>query len=122
MGNEGYNVYARSPDGNQVVAIVPRQFVRVDFDNAGEMEITVPKRMIDGISILNQGSENCTSQLYTCGTSAESTSARVEVIAAVVLALFVGAVIGFVRFKGTTKFTKALAFFLFLRNSAVGYC
>jgi hypothetical protein len=34
--------------------------------------------------------------------SAESTSARVEVIAAVVLALLVGALIGFLRFKGTT--------------------
>jgi hypothetical protein len=40
--------------------------------------------------------------IYTCGTSAESTSARVEVIAAVVLALLVGALIGFLRFKGTT--------------------
>jgi hypothetical protein len=44
----------------------PGQIERVDFDNAGEMEITVPKRMIDGISMLNQGSENCSSQLYTC--------------------------------------------------------
>ena len=49
MGNEGYNVYVRSPDGNQVVAIDSGQFVRVNFDNAGEMEITVPKRMIDDI-------------------------------------------------------------------------
>ena len=40
--------------------------------------------------------------IYTCGTSAESTSARVEVKAAVVLALLVGALIGIVRFKGTT--------------------
>ena len=66
MGNEGYNVYVRSPDGNQVAAMEPGPFVRVNFDNAGEMEITVPKRMIDGISMLNQGSENCSSQLYTC--------------------------------------------------------
>jgi hypothetical protein len=66
------------------------------------MEITVPKSVIDGISILNQGSENCTSKLYTCGTSAESTSARAEVIAAVVLPLLGGALIGFLRFKGTT--------------------
>jgi hypothetical protein len=66
LGNEGYNVYVRSPDGNQVVAMEPGPFVRVNFDNAGEMEITMPKRMIDGISMLNQGSENCSSQLYTC--------------------------------------------------------
>jgi hypothetical protein len=79
-------VYVRSPDCNQVVAIEHGQFVRVDFDNAGELEITVPKRMIEGISMLNQGSENCSSQLYTCGTLAESTSARAEVIAAAVLA------------------------------------
>ena len=57
MGNEDYNVYVRSPDGNQVVAIEHGQFVRVDFDNADEMEITVPKRMINGISMLNQGWE-----------------------------------------------------------------
>jgi len=48
-GNEGYNVYIRSPDGNQVVAMEHGQFVRVDFDSAREMEITAPKRMIDGI-------------------------------------------------------------------------
>jgi hypothetical protein len=42
-------VYVRSPDGNQVVAMEHGQFVRVNLDNADEMEITVPKRMIDGI-------------------------------------------------------------------------
>ena len=42
-------MYVRSPDGNQVVAMEHGQFVRVDFDSAGEMEITAPKRMIDGI-------------------------------------------------------------------------
>jgi hypothetical protein len=40
--------------------------------------------------------------IYTWGTSAESTSARVELIVAVVLALLGGALIGFLRFKGTT--------------------
>jgi hypothetical protein len=65
LSNEGYNVYVRSPDSNlRVVAIEPGHFIGVDFDNAGEMEITVPKRMIDGISMLNQGSEDCSSQLY----------------------------------------------------------
>jgi len=49
LGNEGCNVYVRSPDGNQVVAMEHGQFVRVNFDNADEMEITVPKGMIDGI-------------------------------------------------------------------------
>ena len=49
LGNEGCNVHVRSPDGNQVVAMEHGQFVRVNFDNADEMEITVPKRMIDGI-------------------------------------------------------------------------
>jgi hypothetical protein len=40
FGNEGYNVYARSPDSNlRVVALESGQFERVDFDNAGEMEI-----------------------------------------------------------------------------------
>jgi hypothetical protein len=40
LGNEGYDVYARSPDSYlRVVAIEPGRFVRVDFDNAGEMEI-----------------------------------------------------------------------------------
>jgi hypothetical protein len=33
-------VYVRSPESNlRVIAIGPGQFVRVDFDNAGEMEI-----------------------------------------------------------------------------------
>jgi hypothetical protein len=68
----------------------------------------VPMRMIDGISMLNQGSEDCSSQLYACGTSVESTSARVEVTAAVVLTLLVGALIGFVRFKGTTPSSRRL--------------
>jgi len=48
LGNEGCNVYVRSPDGKQVVAMEHGQFVRVSFDKADEMEITVPKRMIDG--------------------------------------------------------------------------
>ena len=40
LGNEGYNVYVRSPDSTlRVVAIDPGQFARVDFDNAREMEI-----------------------------------------------------------------------------------
>jgi hypothetical protein len=40
LGNEGYNVYVRPPDSNlRVVAIEPVQFVRVDFDDADEMEI-----------------------------------------------------------------------------------
>ena len=59
-------MHVRSPDGIQVVAIESGQIVRVDFDSAGEMEITAPKRMIDGISMLNQGSEFTT--IYTCGT------------------------------------------------------
>ena len=60
-------MYIRSPDGNQVVEMEHGQFVRVDFDSAREMEITAPKRMIDGISMLNQGSEFTT--IYICGTS-----------------------------------------------------
>jgi hypothetical protein len=39
-------VYVRSPDSNlRVAAIGPGQFVRVDFDNAGEIKDTVPKRI-----------------------------------------------------------------------------
>jgi hypothetical protein len=51
LDNEVYNVYVRSPRRQRrgVLAIEPRQFVRVDFDKAGEMEITLPNRMLDGI-------------------------------------------------------------------------
>lgn len=39
LGNEGYNVYVVPLTTIQGVAIEPGQFVRVDFGNAGEMEI-----------------------------------------------------------------------------------
>jgi hypothetical protein len=39
LDNEGYSVYVGHLTTIQGVAIEPGQFVRVDFGNAGEMEI-----------------------------------------------------------------------------------
>jgi hypothetical protein len=50
-------VHVRSPRRQRrgVLVIEPRQFVRVDFEKAGEMELTLPNRMLDGIPMVKSG-------------------------------------------------------------------
>ena len=71
-------MYVRSPDGNQVVAMGHGQFVRVNFDNADEMEIQCQRGSSTAYIHVKSGIgelQFTTIYIYTCGTSAESTSA-----------------------------------------------
>lgn len=50
-------MHVRSPRRQRrgVLVIEPRHFVRVDFEKAGEMEITLPNRMLYGIPMVKSG-------------------------------------------------------------------
>lgn len=93
--------------------------VRFDFDKAGEVELTLPKSMIDGISMVKAGDKDVEFQTISSTGSASTVkfvvpegSNSVEIsgatvvpefgtfVALVMAALLVG-VIGIVRFKGT---------------------
>ncbi|HVX02344.1 MAG TPA: plastocyanin/azurin family copper-binding protein [Nitrososphaera sp.] len=92
--------------------------VNVAFDKAGEMQLTLPKAMIDGVKAVTAGGQNVdftqvsstatdTTIKFTApagSTSVDITGATVVpefgVIAALVLAVSLVAVIGIARFKG----------------------
>jgi predicted secreted protein with PEFG-CTERM motif len=92
----------------------------VDFDGAGEVQLTLPKTMIDGISMVKAGSSDVAFETVSStdtdttikltvpdgGSSVEVIGATVVpefgVIAALVLAISLVAVIGFARFRGSS--------------------
>jgi hypothetical protein len=100
--------------------INPEESVMVDFSSAGEVEVTLPKNMIDGISMVKAGDQDLefetvsstdaeTTIKFTVpegNTSAEIFGATVVpefgVIAGLVLAMLLVAVIGIARFRGTS--------------------
>ncbi len=105
------------------LAIEPNVAVKLKFDGQGEVQLTLPKSMIDGISSV-EGNNNQIE--FTKIDSADSTTvtftvpsgvSEVEirgatvvpefgVIAALILAASLVAVIGFARFKGTLGFGR----------------
>jgi phosphate transport system permease protein/phosphate transport system substrate-binding protein len=100
------------------ITIVPEQSVQVTFEGSGEVELTLPKTMIDGITTVMAGSQ--TIEHETVSTSSSSTTIRFtipdgttmveiqgamvvpefEVIALLVLAVSIVGLVGFTRFKG----------------------
>jgi hypothetical protein len=121
LGGQSYIVASKSSAFMRVSAatINPTESVVVEFSNPGEVELTLPKSMIDGISMVKAGDKELEFQTVS-STEAETTikftvpeeNKSVEisgatvvpefgVIAALVLAALLVAVVGVARFKGT---------------------
>lgn len=58
------------------VSITPEQYVTVELEGAGEIELTLPKSMIDGITMVRAGSEDIN---YEASESSSSTTIRFTV-------------------------------------------
>jgi basic membrane protein A len=121
LGGQRYTVASKSTAFMRVASatINPNESVVVEFTNAGEVELTLPKSMIDGISMVKAGDREL--QFQTVSSTGDQTTIKfmvpeddksVEisgatvvpefgVIAALVLAALLVAVIGIARFKGT---------------------
>ncbi|MGI0012065.1 MAG: BMP family lipoprotein [Nitrososphaera sp.] len=122
LGGESYTVSSKSIAFMRVSAatINPNESVVVEFSNAGEVELTLPRSMIDGISMIKAGdnelefetvssTEGETTIKFTVpeeDKSVEISGATVVpefgVIAALVLGVMLVAVIGLVRFRDTS--------------------
>jgi len=119
--DQQFTITGRSADSKvRVITINPGSSVKVEFDKAGEVELTLPKSMINGISMVKAGdtelefqtlssSDTMTTIMFTVPEGSSSadiygTSVVPEfgVIAALVLAVLLVSVIGIARFKGTT--------------------
>jgi len=119
LGDQTYAITGIST-GSKVNAatINSGKSVRFDFDKAGDVELTLPKSMIDGISMVKAGDKDLAFQ--TISTTGSASTIKFEVpegsnsveisgttvvpefgtfVALVLAALLVG-VIGIVRFKG----------------------
>jgi predicted secreted protein with PEFG-CTERM motif len=111
-----YTVTAMSADTSvTAVEINPGQSVQVEFEGAGEVELTLPKSMISGnlmvngqaAEVVSDDAQSTTISLTVPESGAvEITGATVipefGVIAALVLAASLVAVIGVARFKGSS--------------------
>lgn len=97
--------------------INPEQSVEVEFEGSGDVELTLPKNMIDGITAVTAGGQaiehtktegaTSTTLKFTLpeGTDAVEIQAAMvvpefEVVAALILAAAIVGVVGFMRFKG----------------------
>src|SRR5574341_936737 len=121
VGTDSYGVIGRSDTAHVTsVAINPNESVRVEFDAAGEVELTLPKSMIDGISMVKAGANEVPFETVSStetGTTIKLTVPSGEdsveiigttvvpefgIIAALVLAASLAAMIGFARFRGNS--------------------
>lgn len=116
--------YSISGESTSVTAtsfkINPEESVQVEFDGAGEVWLTLPKTMIDGIHTVRAGSQTIsfspveststsTTIRFTVPQGADSVEImgamvvpEFGVIAALILAASLVAVIGFARFRGSS--------------------
>jgi predicted secreted protein with PEFG-CTERM motif len=122
-GGEAFKVISKSSGGHATkVTIMPEdKMVKVDFDGAGDVELTLPNAMISGISAVTTADGTAVQYQQTSSTASDTTikfkvpdgtsSVNIAgatvvpefgVIAALVLAVSLVAVIGFARFKGTS--------------------
>ncbi|HEX9678270.1 plastocyanin/azurin family copper-binding protein [Nitrososphaera sp.] len=116
-----YQVTAKSAETEVLFAdIFPNEAVEVEFEGPGEVELTLPKSMIDGINAVSAGDNAI--QFETVSSTATSTTIKFTVpeggevveitgatvvpefgvIAALVFAVSLVAVIGFARFRGSS--------------------
>jgi|GEM_PF-103478 len=121
LGGQSYTVSSKSSAFMRVstATINPNESVVVEFSDAGEVELTLPKNMIDGISTVKAGDKDL--QFETVSSTEGQTTIKftvpaedksVEILGATVvpefgviafllLAILFAAVLGVVRFKGT---------------------
>jgi len=121
FGGDSYGVIGRSETARvTAVTINPNESVTVEFDAAGEVELTLPKSMIDGISMVKAGASEVPFETVSStetGTTIKLTVPSGEdsveiigttvvpefgIIAALVLAASIAAMIGFARFRGNS--------------------
>ncbi|MCI0561026.1 MAG: phosphate ABC transporter substrate-binding protein PstS [Nitrososphaera sp.] len=116
LGGTSYTVTGKSTSAEAIeVEIIPNQSVQVTFNGSGEVELTLPKTMIDGITTVSAGGEMIESEVVT--TTSSSTTIRFtipagtdmvsiqgamivpefEVIALLILAVAIVAVVGLTR-------------------------
>ncbi len=75
FGGIDYTVVGKSSTAKATkIEIVPEQLVRITFDGSGEIELSLPKSMIDGITTVQAGSETITHEIVN--TSQSSTTIR----------------------------------------------
>jgi predicted secreted protein with PEFG-CTERM motif len=118
LDGTNYTVTGKSTFTATKVEIIPEQSVRVTFDGDGEVELTLPKAMIDGISTVSSGGQTIVHE--TINTSSSSTTIRFTVpegastidiqgamvvpefgvVALLILAAAIVGIIGISRFKG----------------------
>lgn len=118
LDGETYTVTAKSEEVEVVfLDIAPNEFVEVEFDGPGEVELTLPTSMIDGISTVSSLDEE-EIEFTTVSSTASATTIKFTVpddgvvditgatvvpefgvIAALVLAASLAAMIGFARFR-----------------------
>jgi basic membrane protein A and related proteins len=120
LGGQSYTISSKSSAFMRVSAatINPGASVKIDFNNPGEVELTLPKSMIDGISVIKNGDQEL--NFETVSTTDDATTIKFTVpdsksveisgatvvpefglIAALVLASMLAAVIGLARFRGS---------------------
>ena len=121
LGDQTYTITGISSDSKVNSATINSGVsVKIDFDKAGDVELTLPKSMIDGINMVKAGAQEVEFQTISSSdsestikftlpegsNSAEISGATVVpefgVIAALVLGVMLVAVIGLVRFRGNS--------------------
>jgi basic membrane protein A len=120
-GGQSYTISSKSSAFMRIATatINPGQSVTIEFTNPGEVELTLPKSMIDGILAVKAANRELQFQTVSStadtvtikftvpedGNSVEITGTTVVpefgVVAALVLGALLVAVIGIVRFRGT---------------------
>jgi peptide/nickel transport system substrate-binding protein len=123
LGGNSYSISGQSTANVKATsfAINPEQSVTVTFDKAGEVELTLPKTMIDGINGVTAGSQTVN---FTPTKNADSTTIKFtvpegattveikgatvapefSVIAVAVLGISIAAIIGYTRFARSGRY------------------
>jgi peptide/nickel transport system substrate-binding protein len=123
LGGNSYSISGQSTGNVKATsfAINPEQSVTVTFDKAGEVELTLPKTMIDGINGVTAGSQTVN---FTPTKNADSTTIKFtvpegattveikgatvapefSVIAVAVLGISIAAIIGYTRFARSGRY------------------
>jgi phosphate transport system permease protein/phosphate transport system substrate-binding protein len=118
LDGNSYTVTGKSTFTATKVDIIPGQSIKVTFDGDGEVELTLPKAMIDGITTLRAGSVVLEHEVTSSSSSSTTIKFTVpegssvvdiqgamivpefEVIALLILATAIVGVIGFTKLKG----------------------
>src|SRR5437867_9800415 len=120
LGDQTYTITGISSDSKLTSATINSGIsIKIDFDKAGDVELTLPKNMIDGISTVKAGDNSVEFQTISSSESASTIkfvvpegSSSVEIsgttvvpefgtLVAIVLGSLLIGVIGISRFKGT---------------------